>query len=83
MKTTIDIADELLAQSKQLSDREHVTMRSLVEEGLRYVLAKRGQAKGFHWKPVTAKGKGLSPEFADGGWEGIRNAIYPGPGSAP
>jgi hypothetical protein len=83
MKTTIDIADDLLAKSKQLTDREHVTFRSLVEEGLRYVLTKRGQAKGFQWKPVTVKGKGLKPEFADAGWEGIRNAIYPGPGSNP
>jgi hypothetical protein len=77
MKTTIDIADDLLVLGKQVAEKEHVTLRSLVEEGLRYVLTRRGQAKGFRWKPVTFKGKGLSPEFADAGWEGIRDAIYP------
>jgi hypothetical protein len=83
MKTTIDIADDLLVQGKQVADREHVTLRSLVEEGLRYVLSRRGQGKDFRWRPVTVNGKGLNPEFADVGWEGIRNTIYPGTGAAP
>jgi hypothetical protein len=77
MKTTIDIADDLLAQGKQVAEREHVTLRSLVEEGLRYVLTHRRQGKAFRWKPVTFKGKGLSPEFANANWDGIRSAIYP------
>lgn len=77
MKTTIDIASELLAQGKRVAEEEHVTLRSLVEEGLRYVLTRRGQVKAFRWKPVTFKGEGLSPEFADADWERIRDAIYP------
>ncbi|HEX2612810.1 MAG TPA: DUF2191 domain-containing protein [Fibrobacteria bacterium] len=81
MKTTIDIADDLLAQGKQIAEEEHVTLRSLVEEGLRYVLTRRGHIKVFRWKPVTIKGRGLNPEFADAGWDGVRGAIYPMPDS--
>jgi hypothetical protein len=83
MKTTIDIADDLFAQGKRLADRENVTLRSLVEEGLRYVLTRRGESGKFHWKPVIVKGRGLSRGFADAGWAETRNAIYPGPDSAP
>ena len=77
MKTTIDIADDLLAQGKQVAEQEHVTLRSLVEEGLRYVLSQHGQSREFRCELVTFKGNGLSPEFADGNWEKIRDAIYP------
>ena len=40
MKTTIDIADELFRQAKQVSRERGVTLRELVSEGLRYVIEK-------------------------------------------
>jgi hypothetical protein len=76
MKTTIDISDDLFQQGKQLAEREKVTFRTLVEEGLHHVLARRKQAAPFQWKPVTVKGKGISPEIAESGWSGIRAEIY-------
>jgi len=76
MKTTIDISDDLFQQGKRLAEREHVTFRTLVEEGLHHVLTRREKASPFHWKPVTVKGKGVSPEIAESGWTGIRAEIY-------
>lgn len=44
MKTTIDIADALFAEAKAQAQKEGVTLRALVEEGLRDVLRRRGAA---------------------------------------
>lgn len=43
MKTTIDIADGLLTEAKAHARDEGVTLRALIEEGLRRVLEDRGE----------------------------------------
>ena len=40
MKTTVDLPDELLREVQQVARAEGTTMRSLLEEGLRAVLAR-------------------------------------------
>jgi len=76
MKTTVDIADDLLKRSQQLAKREGSTLRAVLEEGLRLVLKDRRapSARAFRF-PTFGKG-GLSAEFRDGDWEKIRAAIY-------
>ena len=81
MKTTIDIADDLLLRGKKTAKQENLTLRELVEEGLHLALNRREAKKPFRWKPVTFKGGGLTPEFANAGWEKIRDAIYEGRGA--
>jgi hypothetical protein len=77
MKTTIDIADPLFEEAKALAERERTTLRALIEEGLRAVLAGKGQAKPFKLRDMSFKGgQGLSPEFADADWSRIREAAY-------
>ena len=39
MKTTIDLSDALFDSAKELAQRRQTTLRALVEEGLRRVLA--------------------------------------------
>ena len=39
MKTTIEVSDTLFNSAKQLAAQSHTTLRALVEEGLRRVLA--------------------------------------------
>lgn len=39
MKTTIELADPLFKSAKQFAEQSHTTLRALVEEGLRCVLA--------------------------------------------
>jgi hypothetical protein len=41
VKTTVDIADDLLKRSQQLAKREGSTLRAVLEEGLRLVLKDR------------------------------------------
>ena len=48
MKTSLDIADPLFAEAKRIAARDGETLRSLVEQGLRQVLAERSrQARPF------------------------------------
>jgi tRNA(Ile2) C34 agmatinyltransferase TiaS len=78
MKTTIDIADPLFDEAKALADREQTTLRALVEEGLRAVLAGKTAAKPFKLRDARFKGpgQGLTPEAAALGWERIRELAY-------
>jgi|CXWL01.1.fsa_nt_gi hypothetical protein len=47
MKTTIEFSDELLRQIERLRAREGVTMRALIEEGLRLAIAAREREGEF------------------------------------
>jgi hypothetical protein len=81
MKTTVEISDALLEEAKALAAREKSTLRELIEDGLRRVLAGRRQRGAFQLRDASFRGKGLSPEFRDAGWERIREAIYEGRGA--
>ncbi len=81
MKTTIDIASNILERSRELARREGTTLRSMVEEGLELVLERRQARRRTPVKPVTFRGKGLTPQFRNAGWDRIRNAAYEGRGS--
>ncbi len=76
MKTTIEISDHILLSSKHLARQRNVTLRSLVEEGLMRVADEMDSRKQAKVKPVTFRGKGLSPDFERSEWRQIRNAIY-------
>ena len=39
MKTTVDLPDDLVAAAKAGAAREHITLRSLIERGLRLALS--------------------------------------------
>jgi hypothetical protein len=64
MKTTVEIADPLPEQAKKLAAKEGLTLRVLMEEGLRSVLASRqsAPAKPFRLRDGSFKGgDGLQP----------------------
>jgi hypothetical protein len=80
MKTTVDISDPLLKEARKLAARENTTLRALVEEGLRRVVASRKEPP-FRLREASVKGKALHPDIADAGWHKIRDLIYEGRGS--
>ena len=80
MKTTIDIPDAHMARCKQAMSEQHVTFRSLVEEGLQRVLDERGKRAPFKLRRVPFRGGGFQPGFDEAGWERIRDAAYEGRG---
>jgi hypothetical protein len=80
MKTTIEIADTLLDEARRVAVRERTTVRALVEEGLRRVVAERNQPSAFRLRRATFRGKGLQPTAATASWQGLRELVYEGRG---
>jgi hypothetical protein len=82
MKTTLDIADALLVDAKKLAVQQNVTVRSLVERGLRQVLdEQRRKSPRFELRDASVKGRGLLPELQGQSWSDIRDTIYKGRGA--
>ena len=81
MKTTIEISDALLEAARQVSRREKTTVRSLVEEGLRKVIAEREGSRTFRLRKATFMGNGLQSQITGAAWDQIRGLIYAGRGA--
>ena len=77
MKTTIEISDAALDEARRVAQREGTSLRALIEEGLRRVLAdRRSRRAAFRLRDASFSGEGLSPEFAGESWPAIRDTIY-------
>jgi hypothetical protein len=81
MKTTVEIPESLLGQAKRLAAQERTTVRALVEEGLRRVLAERKRSKPFKLRKVSFRGHGLQAQMAGASWQRIRDSAYEGRGA--
>lgn len=79
MKTTVEISDPLLTEARELAVRDGTTLKALIEQGLRQVLAD-SKCSGFKLRDGSLKGEGLQPEFAEAGWDEILSACYEGRG---
>jgi len=79
MKTTIEIPDSLLTEARRLAAREGTTVRALVEQGLRRIVAERKRSGTFRLRKASFKGQGLQPGV-DASWERIREMAYEGRG---
>lgn len=80
VKTTVDISDELLSAAKRLAANEGSTLRALIEDGLREVLARRERSAGFRLRDASFAGKGLQQGLAEDDWQRIREISYEGRG---
>jgi hypothetical protein len=81
MKTTVDIAPELLRQAKAVAAREKTTLRALLEEGLRWALSRRRQRGRFKLRDASVGGNGVQPGVDDTDWTSLRDSSYGGRGS--
>ena len=78
MKTTVDIASPLFKEARQYASANGLTLRQVIETGLRRVLeAHKAQPAPFRLKKGAFKGEGLA---ADADWPAIRRRIYEGRG---
>lgn len=81
MRTSIELSDGLLERARKLAKRRGTTLRALVEEGLRRVLAESAASPPFRLKDVTYGEGGLVEGLAHEDWDRIRDSIYEGRGS--
>ena len=76
MKTTLDISDGLLLRAKHSAQKQGRTLRSLVEEGLRQVLAS-GERRNRYKLPDLSEGRRDSPDPLERySWQDLRDLIY-------
>jgi Arc/MetJ family transcription regulator len=80
MKTTIEIPDSLLEEAKKLATLERTTLKALVSEGLRRIVAERQQKETFKLRKASFRGLGLQPHLAGAAWEQLRELAYEGRG---
>ena len=76
MKITIEIADGLARTAKAHAAKENVTLRSLIERGLRMALRADNQRDRFKLRDASVNGRGLQPAYRGADWPRIREAIY-------
>ena len=81
MKTTIEISDPLLREAHELAQREGVTLRALVERGLRRVVTETKTVAPFKLRRATFKGKGLQADAHVDSWGRLRDLTYEGRGA--
>lgn len=80
MKTTIDIAPDLLAAAKEEARRRGSTLRALVEEGLQRVLVTSGDSP-YTLPDRSVGGRGLVADLRGSSFEEIRDRAYEGRGA--
>ena len=76
MKTTIELPDTLFKEARRYAEAHHITMKTLVEQGLRTVLTGQQAQAPFKLCDASVSGNGLNPEFQNAGWEQIRETLY-------
>lgn len=80
MKTTVEITDSLLEEARKLASRDGTSLRVLIEDGLRRVIAQRRRGGTFRLRKATFKGNGLQPGVAAATCDRIREMTYEGRG---
>ena len=80
MKTTIEISNELARKAKAHAARENITLRALIERGLRLALRADQRAKPFKLRDASVAGNGLKAPYSDADWVRVRETIYEGRG---
>ena len=80
MRTTIEVNDELFRKAKQVAAAEGITLREIVESGMRSELARRRRNR-YRMPDRSFEGEGVQSGIMEGDWGTIRDIIYAGRGA--
>jgi hypothetical protein len=78
VKTTIELPDALLAEAKKHAAARGLTLKEVMEAGLRKILASDPIRKKFRLRKCSVGGQGLVRDFT---WPEIRDEVYRGRGA--
>lgn len=81
MKTTIDIHDELLARAKQHARQTGRSLRAVVEDGLRQVLAASASRSRYRLPDMSVGDPNAADPLEVYSWQDLRGMIYGEPES--
>ncbi len=59
MRTTVEIADELLRRAKKCADDERISLRDVIEAALRSYLSEKPKRTGYKLRWTPEKGETL------------------------
>ncbi|MBC9866430.1 MAG: type II toxin-antitoxin system VapB family antitoxin [Opitutae bacterium] len=76
MKTTIDIQDDLLGRAKRHARKTGRTLRAVVEDGLREVLAAPAGPNSYRLPDLSAGHAGAEDPLEAHSWQDLRGLIY-------
>ncbi len=76
MRITIELADDLAVEARRYVARHGITLRSVIEDGIRMKLRSERARTSFRLRDAAVAGSGLQPELRGAGWPAVRNAIY-------
>ena len=78
MRTTVDINDALVERLRALMAARKMTMRSLIEEGLRKLLDEAAQAHAeFTLRDASVGEGGMQDAVDDLSWDTMSRFLYP------
>ena len=80
MKTTLEISDPLLRAARKTAAREGITLRALIEHGLRLAIAEKHKRSAFKLRDASVDGNGLRTELGDASWNRLRDLAHEGRG---
>lgn len=80
MKSTVEIPDPLLDDIRRYANEHGLTLKAVIELGLRRVLESERTQVEFHLRRATVNGRGLRPEWNGADWPQLRAAAYAGRG---
>jgi hypothetical protein len=79
VKTTIELPDAILLEAKRYAAAHNITLREVIETGLRGVIASERPGKQpFRLRRCAFQGKGLVEDLD---WKQVRGKIYEGRGA--
>ncbi len=76
MKTTIDIHDELLARAKRHARNTGRSLRAVVEDGLRQVLALPASRSRYRLPDLSVGDPNAADPLEAYSWQDLRGVIY-------
>ena len=76
MKTTVELPDALLRDAKRVALKERTTIKALIEQGLRAVVADRKRGGGFTLRKSSFRGDGLVAGRSLQDWGAVRDLVY-------
>jgi hypothetical protein len=76
MKTTVELPDSLLRDAKKVALKERVTVKALMEEGLRFVIARHQRRDAFALRRASFRGDGLVAGQSLQDWATVRDLVY-------